>query len=387
MRTSSTRRTIAAVLLLDGDKDTSATTVTTSAVTNATTGTTTRATTATTAPGPTAYSVADSLRQIPVAALQSGPVLAVSGDLDRASQLAGVDRPAHDADADAVIGWAEAITGLPHDGKNSDVAVVPLDVVRFERIAQIDEIREELGWSALDVATYAGVDSPPQHFGSMTGSFDDTQIDAAQGDRTDGIWSLGGDDFAVDLKTVTAARPLGSSVRTALEDGRLGEAASTPAIEAWVAGSTESLADDPAMMSVAEALDDAAVYSAVVVRGATDAGSTSTPSAPSTAKTDELAPFDAFGAGADHDDNGAQIVLAYHCDDDAGATHNGQALRTLFETGSSDRTRQPWSELVEVDDVHVNGQMVVVTLNVLGGRAPTLAYEAIFSRESFTVSP
>lgn len=90
---------------------------------------------------------------------------------------------------------------------------------------------------------------------------------------------------------------------------------------------------------------------------------------------------------AAHDGDGAQAVLAYHCEDEAGAEHNAAALRTVFEDGESVRSRQPWSELVSVADVDVDGRTVVVTLDVLDGRSPMFALQAIFIREPFTVSP
>lgn len=39
-----------------------------------------------------------------------------------------------------------------------------------------------------------------------------------------------------------------------------------------------------------------------------------------------------------------------------------------------------------VDDVQVDGQVVVVTLDVLEGRSPSLVSQAIFNPESFTIS-
>ena len=55
--------------------------------------------------------------------------------------------------------------------------------------------------------------------------------------------------------------------------------------------------------------------------------------------------------------------------------------------GLSDRTQQPWSELVAIDHIAVDGPVVVVTLDLLDGRSPRLGYESILTRESFTVSP
>ncbi len=100
-----------------------------------------------------------------------------------------------------------------------------------------------------------------------------------------------------------------------------------------------------------------------------------------------LEPFDAFAVGAAAGDDAAQLVLAYHCGDEHAAEHNAKELRRLFARGLSDRTQQPWSELVAIDHIAVDGPVVVVTLDLLDGRSPRLGYESILTRESFTVSP
>jgi hypothetical protein len=328
------------------------------------------------------WSVAGSLRQIPTAAVaDEGTALVMTGDVDRATELAGLDRPS-DPDSPATVKWIHGISGLPVDGTSSDVAIMPLDQLRLAEGNHLDEIREELGWSVLDVHTYAGVDSPPEHFIAMTGTFDADTINAAQGDRDDDIWSLGGDDFSIDVKDLTRARRLGQSVRTALHDDRLAESVSTPTMKAWLSGK-HTLADDRSLVAVAEALDDHDVYSAALVlqRAGSD-GST-----PSSAGADDLAPFDGFGVGAAHDGDGAQAIYAYHCDDADAAEHNAEVLRSMFEEGESAATQQPWSEIVEVADIDVDGPVVVVTLDLLDGRAPTFALQTIFTREPFTVSP
>ena len=152
-------------------------------------------------------------------------------------------------------------------------------------------------------------------------------------------------------------------------------------MRAWLSGK-DTLADDDALVAVAEALDEHDVYSAALVLepGAGD------DSASSPAGEGGLAPFDGFGIGSAHDGDGAQAVLAYRCDDADGAEQNAAALRALFDDGASSQTRQPWSDLVTVDDVEVDGRMVVVTLDLLE-RSPLLMLQSVFTREPFTISP
>lgn len=328
------------------------------------------------------YSVASSLRQIPASATGDGAgTLIMSGDIDKATELAGLERPT-DPTSDEAIDWIQAISGQRLGDGLSDVMIMPLDTFRLTTANRMDEIDDEIGWSLLDVHTYAGVDAPPEHFASMTGTFDADEIDAAQGDRVDDIWSLGGDDFEVDLAGRSAARPLGQSLRTALKDGRLAESISTPTMRAWLDGK-DTLADDEALVAVAEALDDHDVYSAALLADPTADGATPV----SSDDTGDLAPFEAFGVGSAHDGDGAQAVLAYQFEDEDDAEQSADVLRAMFEDGTSVQTHQPWSERVRVDDVEVDGRVVVVTLDVLEGRSPGVMLQAILVREPFTVSP
>ena len=260
------------------------------------------------------YSVAGSLEQVPASAAQDDAALIMSGDLDRASEIAGVERPSGSGARD-VVPWLQSITGGTVDGERSDVSIMPLDALRLINATRLDEVDDELGWSVLDVRTYTGVDAPPGHFAAMTGEFDDDEIDAAQGDREDDIWSLGGEDFSVDPKEISAARPIGGSVRTALHDGLLAESASTPPVRDWLDGD-DTLADDDTLLAVARALDDHDVYSSLITRTAGQSSSSGTDrTTPDAAVDAELAPFDVIGLGSADDDGEAKAVLVYHSED------------------------------------------------------------------------
>ena len=276
--------------------------------------------------------MAGSLEQIPAAAVRANPALVVSGDLDRAGELAGVERPTSTADTDAVFDWALAISGGPRDGGNSDVSVMPLDALRFERLNRIDEIDDELGWSILDVADLRRLDSPPEHL-----ALDDRRLRRRADRRGAGRPHR---RCVVDRRRGLRHRPVRGergpstrqSVRTALDDGRLGESASTATIEAWLAGK-DTLGDDEAMHDVAAALDDHDVYSAIVVSNVDGLDADEAPPV----GDDGIEPADVFAAGAAHDGDGAQVVIAVRNADEDAAERNAVALRALFEDG----TRRP----------------------------------------------
>ena len=48
---------------------------------------------------------------------------------------------------------------------------------------------------------------------------------------------------------------------------------------------------------------------------------------------------------------------------------------------------RPFSELYTVDDIEVDGELVVVTLDLADGRSPQTVLQSILVREPFTVSP
>jgi hypothetical protein len=300
------------------------------------------------------------------------PIQLVAGDLDRASEAAGVERPT-EPDVDAVIDWVGPLTGLARDGDASTAVLLP-EVVGLNYLSMLDEFDDEVGWSLVDVHSFVELQQPPQFVSVLSGEFDEAAIDAAQGDREDEIWSLGGEDFEVDVEERSAARPLGGSMRTALVDDRLVVARSTAPVRAAADGADDTLADDESLTAVAEALDARDVFGALLV--SVD---------PGRGGGDGLAPFDTLGVGSAADDDGPLVVIAYaHGDEDA-ATTNEEQLRTLFTDGASAVTNRSWSDLLVLEDVSRDGSTVTVTLRLADDTNPMLPYQAVFQRDSFTV--
>lgn len=117
----------------------------------------------------------------------------------------------------------------------------------------------------------------------------------------------------------------------------------------------ESLAAVDDVRVLADAFDSVSVQSATfttdVFRFAHDGGL--------------LLQYQALATGA----TPAFLVIGLAMPDASGARANAARLRTLVETGSSDTARRPWSDLVGVNSIEVQGRVV---LAVLSTKLPSL---------------
>ena len=163
------------------------------------------------------FSVAASLRQIPSAVRggdDSGEVQIAIGDLDAATQAAGIERPpAGSTDVDALQNWLLTIDNPRHNGNQPTVAALLPEAVHSESSAEVADFVDEVGWSIGDVQSFVEYQVPPNVFTVMTGQFDADALTKAMGEPTEEIWRLGGDDFSIDPAQISAARPLGESLR------------------------------------------------------------------------------------------------------------------------------------------------------------------------------
>lgn len=341
------------------------------------------------------FSVASALADLPRSALEDNYILTAT-DLDRATELAGATRPATDGDdPDALMDWAMDLEGVirPDGGDWPPVAALLPEATNPRRLAEIGDFRDELGWTVLDVSSFAEVSAPPARFTVLQGEFDVEQIDAAIDSNDDDVWAIGEEDFSQDLANASAARPLGESLRLAEQDGALAVSKSTPPIEDWMEGDDRLDGDDD-LAAVAEALDEHDVYAVMVLAGddlLTDplsiAGTTATPE-----QIEEiqerlggmlLAPFEVFGAGLTVVDDEAVGVLAYqHATADI-AEENAEALEALFAEGPSVRTNQPLAEMFTDVAVEVDGTTVTVVLGFADDTPPNALWNAIQVRELF----
>ena len=338
------------------------------------------------------YSVENMLAELPEAALEEGWVI-TTADLDRASELAEVDRPRPGSDdPDRVGDWSIVVSGIRSNDGDSPATVAALlpQAVNPAALLRVDEFRDELGWTVLDVSSFIEVSAPPDRFTVLHGEFDVEAIDDALGDRDDGIWSIGGDDYEVEVTEISAARPLGEALRLAEDDGTLVVSKSTDTLEGWLEDDDdETLADDEDFTAVAASLDDHDVYAAMLVEGSPlDAGGailSDDPDAIDEAQDAALDRFDTLGVGLTVNDDGDAIaVFVYGYDTDDEAEDNVERAEALFDDGTSLVNGEPFSEYFDDAEVSVNGSTLVVTAELVGDHSPSLVWNMVFTRDLLT---
>jgi hypothetical protein len=281
-------------------------------------------------------------------------------DLERAAELAGVERP-DAADQQAVVDYLNAVTGGPTEsGEPSPVAALTPEAANVSRSAtRLGEFRDEVGWDVLDVDRFAEQYAPPDSVTVIEGDVDGESLSAALGEPEDGTWSVG-TEGELSVEEASPARVLGEAQFFTLLPGGLAVTRSsdlTADVRAVADddGDTPSVADDPQLAALGAALDDEAAYAAMVVRpGVEAAGGSETPQG--TDVCDQALPGvpDASATGIADDDGPVILVAhAYGASDDAQAA--ADRLDELVSDGTSLARGQDWSELVTLDDVSVTG--------------------------------
>jgi hypothetical protein len=314
-------------------------------------------------------SIVDMLDELP-AEVGDGddPVQIAYGNLQAATELAGLERPTSADDVDAVLDWLMPLTGLSNDDHPALVHVAMPMAANSERAQQIDEFAAETGWSLVNVDSYIEYQRPPDLFTAINGSTRSADLDQAAGPADDGVWSVGdGDDYASNLDDVSAARPFGAPLRMGMDDDELAVSRSTPALRAWLADEGPTMADNAPLFALAEQLDAGTVYSAYLF------------SADPTRDTEN--PFDAMGAGLSVDDGEPQAWFVYHYADDATAEAAVATVRGILD-GSSERTRAPWSDIFSDWEVTAVDDVVVAELHFVEGRPPGVVWQILFSQDT-----
>lgn len=332
------------------------------------------------------YSVSGALTELP-ASLDSGGFRISTADLNAASDAAGVERPDDPDDVDAVAQWLMPMTGGAVDDPSDQVAYVPLETTTGVFVPRnlhgMKEFREELGWSFADADSYVDYSMPPTQLSVISGSFDDETLNADLIELEGGVVTNSDDEDEAQSREDGRmdVDSFGRPVRMAQDGDRIVSSPQTPSVEEWVAGPEETLADDEDLLAVAEALDDAEVFSAYLSRP--EAGFSSAPllrelteerdvdmDEPSEQLPDEQleslppSPFDTVGIGWGVDDEGAVITIAYQHGSDDAASANAEALEDVLTNGVSFQTARPLVDLYDLVDVETDGTVVVVTLHL-----------------------
>ncbi len=343
--------------------------------------TTIEATTPTTAdqPAEAGRSLVELLGEIPGSLRPPvGELLLVAGDLEAASALVGAQRPSS-GDLDELFAWLGPLQGVVVDDAVA-AALLPEAVVP-RNLQRNDEIAAELGWSVVDVRSFIELQRPPELFAVLDVDVTVDELTAAAGAPVEGIWRLGGEtDGDQDLRNATAARPLGDTLRFAMADhGLLAVSKATPPVEEWLARPDRTLADDAPIAGVATVLDQAGVYSAMIVDAQrhVTTGGTDPPLL--------LPAFDLLGVGVSVVEDAAVGTFVYHYPSDDDADAAVAPTRRLFDEGLSVRGGRPLTTLVEVVDVIASGEHVIVTVTFPPGARPAGLWMMVQARDLPTV--
>jgi hypothetical protein len=323
-------------------------------------------------------SISGMLAEIPEPDERAETDVIVYTDLDRATELAGVERPAADeVDIDAILPWLGPLTGFPGEDGGSDVAVFPPSLaIGLDGLRHNEEVDDELGWNLRDVHSFIEYQVPPNLFLVADADVDADDLTKAIGEPEDGIWYLGGADGESSIGDRTPARPFGESLRIALDDDLVAMARTTPPVEAWLADDGPTMADDADLLAAAEALDVEGVYTAALLAGDLS-------SYPGDDQA-TLVEFESMGLGLDLEEDQAIVVLVYVHADEEDAAANEELVTDLLAKGTA-AAGPPYTELFELRDTKLDGRVLTVTLALVDGTDAARVLNLVVLRDSLTV--
>jgi hypothetical protein len=345
------------------------------------------------------------LGSLPVPSEQDEPVVVAYGDLARAAEIAGVEPPSDPSDQEAVLRYVNAVTGgpVPDDGEggeegedgptsSSPVAAVPPSVAHAERAVDIEEFADDVGWTILQVDRFIERQNLPDAVTVLDGRFDRDSLDDALGETEDGAWVAGdGEAGALNPDEATAARPLGEPLWLSLDDQRLvvTRSAEDMAAARDADGGEGTLADDAVLAALADALDEEAVYTALLHDGPLESapgGREASPEQREELCDEALAEGPAGVASGLADDDGPVIVLALVHDDPDAAEANAAAIERMVEEGVSFLTAEPWSERLTLDEVTADGAVTVARLRPLEQADADMWRQILVNQDSLLAS-
>ena len=321
--------------------------------------------------GHAAGGVSDHLGRLPVLD-GDDPVVVTYADLDRAAEIAGVEPPDDPSDTDAVVDYLTTITGQQYEeGEPTTVgALVPV-VSQFGRSADLDGFADDVGWSILEVDSYAERDTPPQRVAVLRGDFDGDRMGETLDEADDGVWVAGNPDGGLDVGDRSPARPIGETLWLALDGDRLtitgDEGDMAPTRDA--AGGQGTLADDATFATLGAALDGHDVYTAMLEANQLFLTDFALRSLGPDATPEQL---EALGdlprcegvtgaaIGLAYDDRPLVVLVMAHVDE-ASARANADTVSEVLDEGAQLIPDRPWSDLLTVESVEAEGRAVVAT--------------------------
>jgi hypothetical protein len=300
-------------------------------------------------------------------------VVVTYGDLARAAEIAGLERPTDVGDTDAIADYVLDLTGRRREegGPEPSVAALLPSVAQPDRVAELEGFVADVGWSVLDIDSYAERDTPPQQVSVLEGDFDRGALEDALDDAGDGVLIAGDPSGEYRIDDVTPARPIGQTLWHALDGGRLVVTSDGDDVAATreADGGDGTLAEDARLAPLAAALDAQDAYSAMLL--ADDALLTDFADvilgADSPAEAREQLEdlprcegVNGAAVGVAHDGE-PLIVVALSFVNEQAAESGAGVVEDVLTGGEDFMTRRPWSEMLTVESVEADGSVVVVT--------------------------
>ena len=288
------------------------------------------------------YSVTAALAELPYAEPRGRTqVIVMTGDLEKATALAGVERP--DLDDPRQVGeWLRALNG--------DVTLPAAESVGLNSVNQRSS-GTTLGYTAADVRFFTELRDSLDRFSVQT-LHEDAEV-SEDLPTTDGLRTTGeGEPGSLNKDPASFAQfPMVNVLATKGDQVAFSTEASQ--IEDSRAGTGRRLLRDEKLADLAEVLDRRSVYGAYLVEGSFDQFRGHPPDD----AIDQT--FDAVAIGLDLDDEVPVVHVAYWFEQDAEAAVDQveQAWK-----GLSRRTNRPLSDYVEVRGSDRAGHVVTVEL-------------------------
>ncbi len=338
------------------------------------------------------YSVAGALGEIPASALADRRATITTADLARAAGLNGAAAPATVSDGDAVATWTHTMSSLRVSraaGVTTESSRVLVPLPASFGLARPDDLADfdaETGWTVLDLAAFVDVEGLVDDQGTWLVPGHTTvglqADDDALANAPSGTFGTRGLPMSAALDNATVARPNGTSLSQRVDSDTVTLASLRDVVNDRGDPDAATLADDPALLAVAQALDDADVI------GATLAADPRTiplvdPQAPTPIGPDDVTSTtaDAVGYGWSINQDGQSIVtIAMHLTDDQ-PDDIADAIAAAWSLGGDDLGDDvagltPWADAVDVTTATTND---TVTLTVTPNPDTSQATDTVIS--------
>jgi hypothetical protein len=315
------------------------------------------------------FTVSDALEELPYAE-SDGLITVEVGDLDRATELADREPP-EPGDSDAAVEWLRGFDGA---------VFVPFPALLGINYLATGQGREQVGLDATEVSTFAGVSAAETRFvveELREGAHLKDGLPERDGVRQTSEGEIGEfDPNSAD----TGDGPYVFVTAVEEKDGQVAFANQAAAVSDWKDGDGDRLSDHEALAAVAEALDEADPYAAILVAGDLNLGLSPRTSPAEAAQTEcpISEEFDAVGVGQASEDGSPRIFVSYHFTS-ASDSAEEQVEAAWTETTSA-QTLRPISDLVKFEGVESDGDVITAELTPVDDRADVV-YRMLIARD------